>query len=103
MEKKRKESQLSKVKKYLEAGNSITPMDALKMFGSFRLAAIICNLKKDRYWMSDKEIITRMVENEFGVKFASYKIKWYEKQFINELEMKKILKYNNMKALGQVE
>ena len=47
MKKKRKESQANKVKKYLEAGNSITPIDALKMFGSFRLAAIICNLKKD--------------------------------------------------------
>ena len=42
MEKERKETQASKVRKYLEAGNSITPIDALKMFGSFRLAAIIC-------------------------------------------------------------
>ena len=91
------------VRKYLEAGNSITPIDALKMFGSFRLAAIICNLKKDLDWMTDKEIVTTMVRNEFGVKFGSYKIKWYKKPSVNEFEMKRILKYNNMKALGQVE
>ena len=100
---KRKESQLSKVKKYLEMGNSITPLDALQMFGCFRLAAIICILRQDKYWMHDKEIKTRIVKNNFGVKFASYKIDWYEKRFINELEMKKMLKYNNMKALGQVK
>ena len=103
MEKKRKETQASKVRKYLEAGNSITPIDALKMFGSFRLAAIICDLKKDLDWMTDKEIVTTMVRNEFGVKFGSYKIKWYKKPSVNEFEMKRILKYNNMKALGQVE
>jgi len=63
MKNKRKESQASKVRKYLEAGNSITPIDALKMFGSFRLAAIICNLKKDLKWMADKEIVTTMLMN----------------------------------------
>tara|TARA_R100000700_G_scaffold24106_1_gene31003 strand:+ start:2556 stop:2867 length:312 start_codon:yes stop_codon:yes gene_type:complete len=103
MKNKRKESQASKVRKYLEAGNSITPIDALKMFGSFRLAAIICNLKKDLKWMADKEIVTTMVENEFGVKFGSYKIKWYKKQYVNELEMKKSLQYHNMKVLGQIK
>ena len=103
MEKERKETQASKVRKYLEAGNSITPIDALKMFGSFRLAAIICNLKKDMEWMADKEIITTMVRNEFGVKFGSYKIKWYSKPLINQIQMKKTVKYNNMRMLGQVK
>ena len=100
MKNKRKESQASKVKKYLEAGNSITPIDALKMFGSFRLAAIICNLKKDLKWMADKEIITTMVENEFGVKFASYTLK--QKMF-NEFEIKKIVEHNNKRMLGLIE
>ena len=99
----RKESQAIRVKRYLEEGKSITPIDALKMFGSFRLAAIICNLKKDLKWMADKEIITTMVENEFGVKFGSYKIKWYKKQYVNELEMKKSLQYHNMRVLGQIK
>ena len=53
--------------------------------------------------MADKEIITTMVENEFGVKFGSYKIKWYKKQYVNELEMKKSLQYHNMRVLGQIK
>ena len=100
MKKKRKESQANKVKKYLEAGNSITPIDALKMFGSFRLAAIICNLRKDREFMSDKKIETTMVENEFGVKFASYTLK--QKMF-NEFEIKKIVEHNNKRMLELIE
>ena len=103
MEKTRKESQASKVRKYLEQGNSITPIDALKMFGSFRLAAIICNLKKDLKWMADKEIITTMVKNEYGVKFGSYKIKWYKKPIINKIQTEKTLNYHNMKVLGQIK
>ena len=47
MKNKRKESQASKVKKYLAAGNSITPIDALSMFGCFRLSAIIYTLRQE--------------------------------------------------------
>ncbi len=35
------ESQKTKVLNYLKAGNSLTPLEALNMFGSMRLAAII--------------------------------------------------------------
>jgi len=103
MKKKRKETQASKVRRYLEEGNSITPIDALRMFGSFRLAAIICDLKKDLDWMTDKEIVTTMVRNEFGVKFGSYKIKWYKKPQINQFEMKRMINNNNRRILGQVK
>ena len=32
--------------KYLEAGNTLTPMDALRLFGSFRLSARIFELRQ---------------------------------------------------------
>ena len=100
MKKKRKETQASKVRRYLEEGNSITPIDALRMYGTFRLASIICNLRNDRKFMCDKKIETTMVENEFGVKFASYRLK---QKIFNTFEMKKIVEHNNKRMLGLVE
>ena len=43
----KKESQKSMIREYLQHGGMLTPMDALEMFGSFRLASIICELRKD--------------------------------------------------------
>lgn len=40
-------SQLKQIKNYLLNGNKITPLEALQKFGSFRLSAIIYNLKKE--------------------------------------------------------
>lgn len=57
-----------RILEYLKQGNSITPLEALKMFGSFRLGAVIFELKKEGY-----NIITRMVDNDSS-HFASYKI-----------------------------
>jgi hypothetical protein len=37
----KKESQLKKVKTHLMSGKSITPIDALNLYGSFRLAALV--------------------------------------------------------------
>lgn len=37
----KKESQLKKVKSHLLSGKSITPIDALNLYGSFRLAALV--------------------------------------------------------------
>ena len=53
---------------HLKAGFTLTPLDALKMFGSFRLGAVIFELKKEGY-----NIITTMVSNGSS-HFASYKI-----------------------------
>jgi hypothetical protein len=39
-------SQNAMIREYLEAGHSITPIDALNMFGCFRLGARIADLKK---------------------------------------------------------
>lgn len=47
MEKKdRKLSQCDQILGYLKEGHSITPIDALNLFGCFRLAARIADLKK---------------------------------------------------------
>ena len=40
-------SQKERVRLYLEAGHSLTPKDALDMFGSFRLSAIIHTLRHE--------------------------------------------------------
>ena len=57
-------------------GNSITPMDALDMFGVFRLAGIIWNLKHKE----GMNIHTKMVTNKYGIKFGSYSLKKNEPQ-----------------------
>ena len=41
-------TQIGQIKEYLLAGNSITPIEALNMFGAFRLAAIVFKLKGTR-------------------------------------------------------
>lgn len=41
------ESQNSLIKGWLLNGKSITPLDALKMFGCFRLSARIANLRDE--------------------------------------------------------
>lgn len=47
MEKKdKKVSQCDQILSYLKDGHSITPIDALNLFGCFRLAARISDLKK---------------------------------------------------------
>ena len=42
----RLDSQTHFIRVWLEEGNSITPIEALEMFGSFRLSAIIFVLKE---------------------------------------------------------
>ena len=63
------ESQNKQIKAWLESGKSITPLDALNLFGSFRLGARIFNLKND-YGMNIK---TEMVEVN-GKRYAKYSL-----------------------------
>ena len=63
-----KTSQYENVKKYLEQGNKITPIEALNKFGSFRLSAIIFNLRQNGY-----PIITHNVTVN-GKTFAEYEL-----------------------------
>lgn len=64
----RTESQKNKIRQHLESGKSITPIDALNLFGCFRLATRIYELKEEGL-----PIKTKMVSN--GDKyFASYSL-----------------------------
>lgn len=64
----RTESQNKVLRKHLESGKSIAPMQALNRFGIYRLAARIRNLKDD-----GMNISTTMIYLN-PVKFAKYKL-----------------------------
>ena len=59
-------SQKDKVLAHLRAGNTITPLEALRLFGSLRLGAIIFNLREEGH-----DIKTTMVEG-VNNRYASY-------------------------------
>jgi len=93
----RQESQKSKIMKWLDDGNSITPIQALEMFGCFRLAAIIHSIKhQEKEYMEGRELITTMVTNKFGVKYVSYKLK--SKKIVTQRNIKE----RNLKVLGLI-
>tara|TARA_R100000664_G_scaffold1736_1_gene4547 strand:- start:1477 stop:1716 length:240 start_codon:yes stop_codon:yes gene_type:complete len=71
-------SQLLQVKNYLENGNRITPIEALNKFGSFRLSAIIYDLRQ-----SGMNIKTHRVTVN-GKTFAEYELV-FEPQKVLEL------------------
>jgi hypothetical protein len=52
---------------HLEKGNAITPIDALRMFGCFRLGARIYDLKR-----MGAPVIRRMVTAPNGKRYAEY-------------------------------
>lgn len=60
-----KKSQKEMCLEYLKEYGSITPLEALSAFGSFRLSALIFELRKDGY-----DIATKL--NEDGKHFAIY-------------------------------
>lgn len=49
-------SQSQSILEHLQAGNSITPLGALARFGCNRLAARICELRKEG-WAIEREMI----------------------------------------------
>ena len=61
-------SQTEKIIQWLKLGHSITPIDALKMFGCFRLSGRIHELKSKGY-----DIKTNMIEMQ-DKKFAEYSL-----------------------------
>ena len=94
----RQESQKSKIMKWLDNGNSITPIQALEMFGCFRLAAIIHSIKhQEKEFMEGRELITTMVTNKFGVNYGSYKLK-----LRNGIITPRDIKNRNLKVLGLI-
>lgn len=63
------ESQNKQIRKYLESGYSITAIDALNLFGCFRLASRIYDLKQQ-----GMDIKSELVYKN-GKRFAQYRIK----------------------------
>ena len=45
----RNDSQVTLILNHLKSGKEITPMEALELYGCFRLGAIIFNLKEEGY------------------------------------------------------
>lgn len=64
----RDKSQNERILKYLKTGATITPKEAIILFGCFRLAARIYDLKR----MGD-EVITEM-QYKGRIKFARYRL-----------------------------
>ena len=67
----RKESQRRSIQTWLLNGRTLTPIEALNMFGAFRLSAVIYVLKNDY----DMPIETEMVYEEGGKRYAKYYLK----------------------------
>ena len=65
----KRRTQKDKIKEWLESGRSITPIEALEMFGSFRLGAIIFTLREE-----GMPIKTEFVTNRYKTKFAKYDV-----------------------------
>ena len=64
-------TQNEKIKKYLEAGNTLTPLEALNLFGCFRLVTRIFELKKQGL-----NIDSEMVEDSAtGKRYAKYRLR----------------------------
>jgi hypothetical protein len=64
---KTNQSQTSAILHYLKEGKGITPIDALNLFGCFRLGARIADLKKMGY-----DIVTERIKVEGGKYVARY-------------------------------
>ena len=63
------QSQNRLIAAYLEAGNSITQMEALNLFGCFRLASRISDLRKNGLDIKVEKIMTST-----GKRVASYSL-----------------------------
>lgn len=63
----RKKSQKQQILDYMLEGNEITPMDALNMFGCFRLGARIADLRDEGY-----DIKTRIAKTD--KRYAIYRL-----------------------------
>lgn len=61
-------TQNEKIKEYLENGHKLTPLEALNLFGCFRLASRVSDLKKQGMKI-ETEIVT---DNSTGKRYAVY-------------------------------
>lgn len=61
-------TQVDAIRAHLESGKSITPLDALRDYGCFRLAARVDDLRRQGL------CITTEYETRNGKKYASYRL-----------------------------
>ena len=61
-----KNNQKQRILEYLKNGNSLTPLDALQLFGCFRLSGRIWDLKRDGY-----DIKSTIIKDENTGKYYS--------------------------------
>lgn len=67
-------SQIDRIRSHLGNGKAITPMQALRLYGCFRLAAVIFKLKEEGFLIE-----TEMVYGyKAGKKWASYTMTGYK-------------------------
>lgn len=62
-------TQTIEILNHLKSGKSLTPLDALQMFGCFRLGARVYDLKK-----AGHNIISKMISLPNGKKVAEYSL-----------------------------
>jgi len=65
----KKKTQKDEIRHYLNCGNSLTALEALNMFGSMRLAAVIHDLKHN----DGMGIVSEEITTANGKKIARYK------------------------------
>ena len=64
-------SQTKRIFEYMNAGNSITPLDALHLFGCMRLGARIYELKQEGHVIN-----TSMIKDDAtGARYARYSLR----------------------------
>lgn len=61
-------SQTNQILEYMRAGNSITPLDALRLFGCMRLGARIYDLKQRGYVINTSIV----KDKDTGKRYALY-------------------------------
>ena len=62
-----KKSQKENILEYLQIGNKITPLEALYQFGSFRLSAVIFELRQEGFnIITHKKKVDEKTKNEDG-------------------------------------
>jgi len=62
-------TQATRILLYLKAGHRLTPLDALELFGCFRLAARVHELRREGW-----QIVERTVETASGKRIAEYSL-----------------------------
>mgnify|MGYP003658599951 CR=1 FL=1 len=70
-----KSSQKERILDYMKRGRSLTPIDALNIFGCFRLSAVIFDLKKEGH-----PIQMELVKNQNNKNYAKYTLQSYDGQ-----------------------